>query len=370
MTGACDACLRRTWLLGRLSAHLERERRRILELLALSDAELIVAVAGRERAKVAAEYERFAPADAAVERSRSAAAGLTLVCRCQERYPVQLRGLSAPPAVLHVFGDAERLLALEAGETVAIVGARRPSEYGRAVAAGLARGAAASGLAVVSGMALGIDAAVHEGALAAGGVGMTVAVLANSPHVAHPASRRRLHAQIAARGAVVSELGPGTVTRRWGFPARNRLIAGLAGATVVVEGRTGSGSLLTARAALASGRTLGAVPGNVTSELSAGPNALLVAGACVIRHPQDLLDMLFGAGVRPAPADMRPPPTGSQAQVLEAIAAGRDTPITLLRGDGGTCLGMERGELLVALTELELAGRVRRAAGGRLVVVP
>src|SRR6202012_1713611 len=122
----------------------------------------------------------------------------------------------APPAVLHIFGDAEWLLALAAGETVAIVGARRPSEYGRAVAFTLARSAGNSGLTVISGMALGIDAHAHEGALAAP-LTKTVAVLAGSAHLAQPASRRRLHAQIAACGAVVSELGPGAVTRRWAF---------------------------------------------------------------------------------------------------------------------------------------------------------
>lgn len=373
MTDACDACLRRTWLLGRLSAHLERERRRVLELLVLSDAELIAAVAGRERATIVGEYSRFGVADANEARSRANVARLTLVCRCRAGYPSQLRELPAPPAALHILGDAERLLAMQAGETVAIVGARRPSEYGRAVASALARGAAAAGLTVVSGMALGVDTAVHEGALAAvsaRATGMTVAVLAGSPHIAHPASKRRLHAQIAAQGAVVSELGPGTAVRRWAFPARNRLIAGLAAATVVIEGRTSSGSLLTARAALATGRTVGAVPGNVTSELAAGPNALLAAGACVIRDTQDLLDMLFGVGGRPAPADLRPAPTGVQARILAAIAAGQDTATTLMGGAGGAGLGMRSGELLTALTELELAGRLRRGAGGRLVVVP
>lgn len=365
--GACDNCLRRTWLLGRLSAHFERDRRRILELLALSDADLIAAVAGRGRATVAGEYGRFASADADAARSRADAAGLILVCRCREDYPPQLHELPAPPAVLHILGAPERLLAMRVGETVAIVGARRPSEYGRAVATALGRGAAAAGLGVVSGMALGIDVAVHEGALA---TGMTVAVLAGSPHLAQPASRRRLHAQIAARGAVVSELGPGTAVRRWAFPARNRLIAGLAAATVVVEGRTNSGSLLTAQTALTTRRTVGAVPGNVTNELAAGPNALLAAGGCLIRDTQDLLDMLFGAGGRPAPADLRPPPSGPHARILAAVAAGQDTPVTLMSGEGGVALGMQSGELLMALTELELSGRLRRGAGGRLVIVP
>jgi DNA processing protein len=367
--GACDACLRRAWLLGRLSAHLERERRRILELLILGDDELIGAVAGRERAELGEEHACFAAGAAAAARSRAARAGLTLVCRCEERYPLQLRDLPAPPAVLHMLGDVERLLGLSPEETVAMVGARRPSEYGRAIASGLARSAAVSGLAVISGMALGIDALAHEGALATPR-GMTVAVLAGPAHVPQPASRRTLHAEIAARGAIVSELGPGAQSRRWGFVARNRVIAGLAGATIVVEGRTASGSLVTAHAARAIGRPVGAVPGNVTNELAAGPNALLADGARVIRDPQDVLDMLFGAGVRGAPADLRPAPSERQARVLEAIATGHDTAAALASAQSRDALGLSGGELLKVLIELELAGHVRRGAGGRLAVIP
>jgi DNA processing protein len=366
---ACDACLRRTWLLGRLSAHLERQRSRILDLLTLADDELLAAVAGREHPEVREEHAHFGAGDAATARSRAVRAGLTLVCRCQARYPVQLREIPAPPAVLHVLGDVERLLDLSPAETVAMVGTRRPSEYGRAIASVLARSATVSGLAVISGMALGIDAVAHEGALATPG-GMTVAVLAGPPHVPQPASRRRLHAEIAVRGAVVSELGPGAQSRRWGFLARNRVIAGLAGATLVVEGRTASGSLVTAHAARAIGRAVGAVPGNVTNELAAGPNGLLADGARVIRDPQDVLDMLFGVGVRPAALDLRPAPSVRQARVLEAIATGHDTAAALARAENRAALGMPGGELLTVLIELELAGHVRRGPGGRLAVIP
>jgi DNA processing protein len=366
---ACDTCLRRTWLLGRLSAHLERERYRIQELLALGDDELLAAVAGRERTELGEEHSYFGADAAATARSRAARAGLRLVCRCHDRYPGQLREIPAPPAVLHVLGDVQRLLDLRPEETVAMVGARRPSEYGRALAFALARSATVSGLAVVSGMALGIDASAHEGALTTP-LGMTVAVLAGSAHIPQPASRRKLHAEIAGHGAIVSELGPGAHCRRWGFLARNRLIAGLAGATLVVEGRTESGSLVTANAAKAIGRPVGAVPGNVTNELAAGPNALLADGARVIRNPQDVLDLLFGAGVRGAPVDLRPAPSDQQARVLEAIATGHDTAAALARAENQTALGMPGGELLMVLIELELAGYVRRGPGGRLAVIP
>jgi DNA processing protein len=218
-------------------------------------------------------------------------------------------------------------------------------------------------------MALGIDASAHEGALTTP-LGMTVAVLAGSAHIPQPASRRKLHAEIAGHGAIVSELGPGAHCRRWGFLARNRLIAGLAGATLVVEGRTESGSLVTANAAKAIGRPVGAVPGNVTNELAAGPNALLADGARVIRNPQDVLDLLFGAGVRGAPVDLRPAPSDQQARVLEAIATGHDTAAALARAENQTALGMPGGELLMVLIELELAGYVRRGPGGRLAVIP
>src|SRR5437763_1581466 len=171
------------------------------------------------------------------------------------------------------------------------------------MARALARGLASSGVTLVSGMAFGIDSAAHSGALAGGGA--TVAVLPGSADRPYPTSKRKLHREIVAAGAAVSALPPGAEIRRWMFPARNRVIAALSAITVVVEAGGRSGSLVTARCARELGRSVGAVPGRVTTPRAAGPNALLADGARVVRDTQDVLDALFGAGVRTANSERR-----------------------------------------------------------------
>jgi DNA processing protein len=354
---ACEGCLVRPWLLARLSGHLDRARARIEALLALGDDDLIAAVAGRERDAVLGERERFDPAGA---RERIVAAGLEAVCRCHPGFPARLRALEAPPAVLHVAGGWRRWCDALA-EPVAIVGTRHGSDHGLGVAHALGRGLGAAGLAVVSGLALGIDSAAHEGTLAGGGV--TVAVLPGGADRTYPASHRGLHRRIVAAGCTVSELPPGTVARRWSFPARNRLIAGLAAMTIVVEASGRSGSLLTARQAAALGRPVGAVPGRVGTLQAEGPNALLADGARVVRDAQDVLDDLFGVGVRTAAPARRAPPNEDAARLLEAVAAGHDTIGALLAA------GIGAEQALPALAALELSGHLRRGVGGRFVVV-
>ncbi len=176
-----------------------------------------------------------------------------------------------------------------------IVGARRATSYGREVARELGRELAAAGMVVVSGLAFGIDACAHRGALDAG---RTIAVLGCGPDIAYPAAHRSLWRQICEKGLVISELPPGAAPWRWTFPARNRIMAALAGMTVVVEAAARSGSLITADLAADLGRDLGAVPGPVTSRASAGPNNLLAGGACVVRDAQDVLDAMLGAGAK------------------------------------------------------------------------
>ena len=159
------------------------------------------------------------------------------------------------PAVLHVAGDPEVLPAPDE-VAVAIVGARRATPYGLEVARALGRGLAAARVTVVSGMALGIDAAAHAGALEVGGP--TIAVLAGGADVPYPRSRPALHRRIVGGGGcVVSEMPPGFTPLKWGFPARNRIIAGLAAATIVVEAAERSGSLITAEFAQDLGRVVG-----------------------------------------------------------------------------------------------------------------
>jgi DNA processing protein len=331
----------------------------IAAVLALSDEDLIGAIGGVHAAGVRDELRRFDPAQA---RQRSATAGLEVICRCDDRYPARLLALDAPPAVLHVAGGLERFLELVALDPVAIVGSRKASTYGVDVARSLARGLAVSGVAVLSGMALGADSAAHAGALEGGG--QTVAVLPGSADRAYPASKRGLLVKIRDRGAAISELPPGASVWRWMFPARNRIIAALAALTVVVEASQRSGALLTAGIARSLGRPIGAVPGRVTAPLAAGPNRLIASGAHVIRGPQDVLDVLFGAGARSAASDRRAPLHGELSMLLSAIAEGAETSVAFARA------GLDAEDGLAALAELELSGYVHREQGGRFSVVP
>jgi len=352
---ACDTCLARSWLVGRLAGHLEAARGRVDQVLALEDDALIVAIGGREKARLEREFETL---DVDEVRRRAGGAGVDTVCVCDPGYPSGLRALPAPPAVLYVRGRADLLL----GEAVAIVGSRKASMYGLDVARSLGRELAVAGLTVVSGMAHGIDSAAHAGALDAGMP--TVAVLPGPANRPYPAGKRGLHRRIVAQGVAVSEIVPGTNVWRWMFPARNRIIAALAAMTVVVEAGERSGSLVTARLAHAIGRPVGAVPGRVTTPQAKGSNLLLASGgASVVLGAQDVLDHLFGAGERtagparpPAPAELRP--------LLDAIAEGHETAAALARA------GFEPDRGLAALAELELGGFVRRGAGGRFRIAP
>lgn len=356
---ACEECLRRPWLLAALGGHLERTGSRLAELLELDDDELISAVGGRHRADLRLGLRRFDPQ---VARDRVAQADLELICGCDREYPALLWGLPSAPAVLHVAGGLDRFVVLAEQETVAVVGTRRPSSYGLDVARTLGRGLAASGVTVVSGMAFGIDSAAHEGALSAGGA--TIAVLPGGPERSHPASQRRLHRRITAAGCAVSELPPGGDVWRWMFPARNRVIAGLSAITVVVEAAHGSGALITARWAETLGRPVGAVPGRVTSQQAAGPNCLLKNGAQPITSTQDVLDVLYGVGVRIASRGRRPEPEPELRRWLSAIADGHDTPAALVG------LGLDADRSLQVLSALELSGHIRREPGGRFTIMP
>ncbi len=358
---ACDACTSRAWLISRMAGHIELARGRIESVLELGDEELIAALGGRERDRVRYGLEHV---DVAELRSLAERAGLETICACDAGYPVALRALAAPPAVLHVAGGLARLLALADADPVAVVGSRRASEYGLEVARSLGRGLGLAGIPVLSGMALGIDSAAHAGALDVGAP--TVAVLPGSAERPYPPGKRALHRRIVAGGGAVSEICPGLDTgiRSWMFLARNRIIAGLAAMTVVVEAGERSGALVTARLTGELGRPVGAVPGRVTTARAAGSNGLLAAGgASLVRGPQDVLDRLFGEGVRRA-APERPPPPAELLALLDAVEAGHDTLAALARA------GVDPEAGLRGLAALELGGYVRRAVGGRFAVVP
>ena len=359
---ACDDCLRRTALVTRLAPHVERarrERRRLRELLSLSDDELIAALAGDRRGEISQAHERF---DAALARERVRAAAIEAVCRHDERYPLRLLDAADAPAILHVAGDAGLLetLAVPDAPAVAIVGARRAGTDGLQVAHALGRGLAAAGVSVISGMALGIDSAAHAGALEVGGP--TITVLASGADVAYPASKRNLHRALVRTQAAISEMPPGFKPFRWCFPARNRTIAGLALLTIVVEATERSGSLITAELAQELGRAVGAVPGPVTAARCAGSNALLRDGALVIRHAQDALDEALGIGVATALSGRRADELEPDLRgLLRSVEDGRDTVSAL------AATPAEAQHALAALSELELLGFVRRGPGGRYV---
>lgn len=274
-------------------------------------------------------------------------------------FPDRLLDLPDPPAWLFVRGSVP----LDA-TAVAIVGARRCSSYGRETAEAIGRGLAAAGVTVVSGAALGIDGAGHRGAL--GGEGHTVAVLGSGVDVAYPPSNRPLIERIAVEGALVSEYPPGTPANGFRFPARNRLIAALVTAVVIVEGAAGSGSMITAEIAMDLGRDVYAVPGNVSSRLAEVPNALIRDGAPMVRHAQDALDCLRNEKSHAFRAlrdgDQGPPPdeeglTAEERRALGALAA----PATAEQVAVDSGLPLHR--ILPLLAALELRGLVRDVGG-------
>lgn len=266
-------------------------------------------------------------------------------------FPERLRAIFDPPPALYLRGAGETELL--GRRSVAVVGARSCSPYGGQVARMIGRELAAVGLVVVSGLARGIDGDAHRGALESGG--LTVGVLGCGIDRDYPASHAQLSRRIEEQGLVVSEYEPGIEPAPWRFPARNRIIAGLCEAVVVVEARERSGALITADFAVDEGRDVFAVPGEITSALSAGTNALLKLGAAPLTSAQDVLDALGIEQTRPKkPVDVSP----AAAQLLELV---RDTPSA---ADELAARGtLDAGAVSVALTELELAGLVAAADG-------
>jgi DNA processing protein len=273
------------------------------------------------------------------------------LARSHANFPARLRAIYDPPPALYLRGvGSPELLA---GRGVAVVGARACSPYGAQVARMLGRELATAGLVVVSGLARGVDGEAHRGALESGG--LTVAVLGCGIDRDYPASHAPLSRRIEERGLVVSEYEPGVEPAPWRFPARNRIIAGLCEAVVVVEARERSGALITADFALEEGREVFAVPGEITAALSNGTNALLKLGATPLTSTTDVLDAL---GIEPPEPEARIAVSPVAAKVLELVreaACGADELTT--RGV------LDAGAVSVALTELELAGLVAAADG-------
>lgn len=269
-------------------------------------------------------------------------------------FPALLLQTADPPLLLYLQGD----LACLAGPAVAVVGSRHPSAQGSDNAHTFAADLARAGWVVVSGLALGIDAAAHEGALAAGG--RTLAVVGTGLDITYPPRHRALALRIAAQGALLSEYAPGTPPLREHFPQRNRLIAGLTRGTLVVEAALRSGSLITARLANEAGREVWAVPGSIHALQARGCHALIKQGATLVEAAQDVLDDLQNPGLRQAALPLE---TGAETTPADPLlAALGEDPVTLdaLLARTGESTAMLSARLL----ELELAGQVARLPGG------
>jgi DNA processing protein len=333
---------------------------------------------GEERWRRCRRDEAEAELDAIAE------LGCALIGHGEPAYPQRLAEIADPPPVLIVRGDADLL----AASAVAVVGARNASANGRMLAHNLANELTARGLLVVSGLARGIDAAAHEGALAAGAP--TVAVIASGVDVAYPSENAELMERIAATGAIVSERPLGAVPQARHFPRRNRLISGLCLGIVVVEAAPQSGSLITARLAAEQGREVMAVPGSPLDPRHRGTNQLLRDGATLVESAADVIAALGplapdrrGPTARPAPGAQgqafrptteRKSPASARAPV-EPTANGADLVGRLCERLGPEPLLVDElirqcqastAEVQRALLELELDGRLERHPGNRV----
>lgn len=297
------------------------------------------------------------------------------------RYPALLREIFDPPVVLFVRGRVELLNSLMFG----VVGTRRPTPYGLAVAERLSGDLARAGLTIVSGMARGIDSAAHKGALAGGGD--TVAVLGCGVDVVYPSENRKLAAELAVKGLLLSEFPMGSVAFPQNFPIRNRIISGMSAGILVVEGAQYSGSAITAKLALDQGREVFAVPGSITSKVSWGPNLLIKQGAKLVQEwndviaelPPEVKRQLIESGRNRLLGQQIDPGNGGGQQVLPqgpSAEMGRWI-LAKLKVDSATHMdtlldnleNSSPSELIAALFELEMLGLVRQLPGKNFVKV-
>ncbi len=312
--------------------------------------------------------------DAVIQQEKMAETGTAAVTLRDPRYPPALREIYDPPVLLFARGRLELL----EGSGLGIVGTRRPTPYGLAAAERLAGDLARAGLTIISGMARGIDTAAHKSALAVGGD--TIAVLGCGVDVVYPSENRRLAAEISQKGLILSEFPMGSTAFPQNFPIRNRIIAGMSSGVLIVEGAQYSGSAITAKLAIDQGREVFAVPGNITSKASWGPNLLIKQGAKLVQDFNDVLvdlppdvrrqlaekgrERLGGsapATLDPAAASLLSGPQGEIARkLLERLPVDRalhlDDVIQSLEEHSPS-------ELIATLFELEMLGLVKQLPG-------
>jgi DNA processing protein len=315
--------------------------------------------------------------DAVQQQAKMRQCGAALVSIADPRYPRRLREIFDPPVTLFARGRLELLERLMLG----VVGTRRPTPYGIAVAERLGGDLARAGLVIASGMARGIDTASHRGALAAGGD--TVAVLGCGVDVVYPSENRRLAAEIVEKGLLLSEFPMGAPAFPQNFPIRNRIISGMASGILVVEGAQYSGSSITARLALEQGREVFAVPGSIVSKMSWGPNLLIKQGAKLVQDWNDVV-------VELAPADRRELIARAQGVLFDVTsdAPAASSIAETISPPGRRILGLLRvetpmhiddllerledvssSEAIAGLFELEMAGAIRQLPGKNYVKV-
>jgi DNA processing protein len=298
------------------------------------------------------------------EWERATALGVRIVDITDPGYPPLLREIFDPPVILYIRGnkwDAEL-------PQLAIVGTRRPTGYGLNCAERLAEDLAARGLAVTSGLARGLDAAAHRGALKAG---VSYAVFGSGLDFVYPKENRRLADLVENNGAIISEFPLGTPPSPQNFPIRNRIIAGMSLGVMVIEAAEYSGSLITVRFGLDSGREIFAVPGSIISPQSFGPHALIRQGAKLVAGWQDVVEELphpireriFAPLIAQMQAAPEPQLEGSEARVWKALSIQEATSIDALLAK----LPLPTSEVYSALLALELTGHVRQLPGKKYV---
>ncbi len=321
--------------------------------------------------------------DAVAQQEKMLETGTVAVTLTDPRYPAQLREIYDPPVVLFARGRVELLQSTLFG----VVGTRRPTPYGLAATERLAGDLARAGLVIVSGMARGIDTTAHKATLAA--QGDTVAVLGCGVDVVYPAENRKLAEEIAKKGLILSEFGMGSTAFPQNFPIRNRIISGIGVGLLVVEGAQYSGSAITARLAIDQGKDVFAVPGNITSKMSWGPNLLIKQGAKLVQDWNDVVvdlppdvrrrlvdegkKRLLGQGVTETAATSG----DSQASLISSQGEAARRLLEKLKPDTSTHLdtlvesleGFTPSELIAALFELEMNGLVKQLPGKNFVKV-
>lgn len=298
--------------------------------------------------RLAAEIRSFSRWEKAEdEMARVERYGATIVTMADGIYPKNLLNIYDPPPYLYVKGQIN-------GEerSIAVVGSRFASTYGKITTEGLSRDLARNGLAVVSGMARGIDTVAHKGAMAAGG--RTIAVLGSGIDVIYPPENRALYEEICRHGAVVSELPMGTEPLSENFPARNRIISGISMGVVVVEASLKSGSLITASCAAEQGRDVFAVPGNINSNGSKGTNRLIKEGAKLVEGADDILEEFSAV---PDSSSMTVGLSSDEKTVIEFLSG----PVHI--DEVASLSGMDVRSVSAILLNLELSGAIRQLPG-------